>query len=185
MRQQAAAGDIILLFADESEVRTHPYLAHAWAKRGADLRVEAPGQSRKRCLLGARDSATAELLVITSDTKRSADFIDLLEAIDRRYDLGPSYEGPPVVLVLDNASIHRAGSATAALAKRSWIRVEWLPTYTPELNDIERDWRTLKRLYLANQSIFEIDALDQLIHLSICRMNDRASSSCTEFSSAA
>jgi hypothetical protein len=41
MKQQALAGDIVLLFANESEALTHPYLARAWAKRGADLRVEA------------------------------------------------------------------------------------------------------------------------------------------------
>jgi hypothetical protein len=33
-RQQAQAGDITLLFGDESEALTHPYLARAWAKRG-------------------------------------------------------------------------------------------------------------------------------------------------------
>jgi hypothetical protein len=32
LKQQAEAGDIILLSADESEALTHPYLAHAWAK---------------------------------------------------------------------------------------------------------------------------------------------------------
>src|SRR3954451_22659468 len=42
LKQQASAGDIILLFGDESEAVTHPYLARAWAKRGSDLRVEAP-----------------------------------------------------------------------------------------------------------------------------------------------
>ena len=42
-RAQAEAGDITLLFGDESEALTHPYLARAWAKRGADLRVPAPG----------------------------------------------------------------------------------------------------------------------------------------------
>ena len=41
----------MLLSQDESEALTHPYLAHAWAKRGADLRVPAPGQSRKLALL--------------------------------------------------------------------------------------------------------------------------------------
>lgn len=185
MREQAKAGDIILLFADESEALTHPYLAHAWAKRGADLRVEAPGQSRKRCLLGARNSSSGALLVITRDTKRSADFIDLLEAIDRQFDLGSAYVGPPVVLVLDNASIHKASSVRTALAARPWIQVEWLPTYASELNDIERDWRTLKCLYLANQSVFDIEVLDRLIHDSIRRMNERTSSSCSEFSKAA
>src|SRR3954451_6570676 len=46
-RQQAQAGDIVLLYGDESEALTHPYLAHAWAPRGADLRVAAPGQSQR------------------------------------------------------------------------------------------------------------------------------------------
>ncbi|WP_160320630.1 hypothetical protein [Methylobacterium sp. ARG-1] len=44
-KAQAEAGDIVLLFADESEALTHPYLARAWAERGADLRV--PGDYRK------------------------------------------------------------------------------------------------------------------------------------------
>jgi hypothetical protein len=46
--QQAAAGDIVLLYGDESEALTHPYLARAWAKSGADLRVPAPGQAKPR-----------------------------------------------------------------------------------------------------------------------------------------
>jgi hypothetical protein len=47
LKAQAEADDIVLLFADESEALTHPYLARAWAKRGADLRVPAPGQAKK------------------------------------------------------------------------------------------------------------------------------------------
>ena len=50
----------MLLFADESEALTHPYLAHAWAKRGADLRVEAPGQAKKVAMMGALDWRTAD-----------------------------------------------------------------------------------------------------------------------------
>jgi len=57
LKQQAEAGDITLLFGDESEALTHPYLARAWAKRGGDLRVEAPGQSKKRAMIGALDCA--------------------------------------------------------------------------------------------------------------------------------
>jgi len=83
---QAGAGDIVLLYADESEALTHPYLAHAWAERGADLRVRAPGQSKKVAMpdeplgstMGALDAATRELVVSTSPTKVSADFIAFL-----------------------------------------------------------------------------------------------------------
>ena len=37
-KAQAEAGDIVLLYGDESEALTYPYLARAWALRGADLR---------------------------------------------------------------------------------------------------------------------------------------------------
>jgi hypothetical protein len=46
-KAQAEAGDIVLLFSDESEALTHPYLARACGKHGADLRVSAPGNPRK------------------------------------------------------------------------------------------------------------------------------------------
>ena len=52
-KAQAEAGDIVLLFADESEALTHPYLARAWARRGADLRVPAPGQAEKVAMMGS------------------------------------------------------------------------------------------------------------------------------------
>ena len=78
LRQQAAAGDSVLLFADESECLTHPYLAYVWAKRGEDLRVPAPGQAQRRALLGALDATRGELIVVTSASKRSTDFIALL-----------------------------------------------------------------------------------------------------------
>jgi hypothetical protein len=43
-KRQAEAGYIILHYGDESEALTHPWLARAWARSGADLRVPAPGQ---------------------------------------------------------------------------------------------------------------------------------------------
>lgn len=125
-KAQAAVGDITLLFADESEALTHPYLAHAWARRGADLRVQAPGQARKVAMMGAQDAVTRELIVQTSPTKRSADFVTLLDEIDRRF--GPRAGNlRPVVLVLDNGPIHTSRLTSKALAERRWLTVEWLP----------------------------------------------------------
>jgi hypothetical protein len=88
-KAQAEAGDIVLLFADESEALTHPYLARAWAKRGADLRVPAPGQSKKVAMMGALDWLGRRLIVATSHSKRSVDFITLLETLDLLYGPKP------------------------------------------------------------------------------------------------
>ena len=84
-KRQAEAGDIVLLYGDESEALTHPYLARARAKPGADLRVPAPRQARKVAILGSLDHLTRQLSVHTSPTKRSSDFIAHLEQIDHLY----------------------------------------------------------------------------------------------------
>src|SRR4051794_19470186 len=121
-------------------------LAHVWAKKGADLRVPAPGQSAKVAMLGVLDWARRKLIVRTSRTKRSSDFIALLEEVDRRYGPRLGVAITPIVLVLDNGPIHTSKMSRAALAERAhWLTVEWLPKYAPELNDIEVLWRDLKR----------------------------------------
>ena len=171
LKQQAEAGDIVLLSADESEALTHPYLAHAWAKRGADLRVPAPGQSRKLALLGALDHAAGRLIVHRSRSKRSTDFIALLERLDGLYGPCPGRRSKPVVLVLDNGPIHVSKLSRAALDKRPWLTVEWLPKYAPELNDIERSWRDLKRHFLAHQTFPSIEELDSAVLAAVDSLN--------------
>jgi transposase len=186
LRQQAAAGDITLLFGDESEALTHPYLARAWAKRGCDLRIEAPGQSKKRAIIGALDCAAHKLIASTSATKRSSDFITFLGRLDAIYGPYPGRPDKPVVFVLDNGPIHTSKASQAALAVRDWLTIEWLPKYAPELNDIERSWRDLKRHFLAHQTFADIDHLDRAIHKAIADMNhERQSPLCTNLRIAA
>ncbi len=168
---QADAGDIVLLYADESEALTHPYLAHAWAERGADLRVQAPGQARKVTLMGALDAGTGELIVSTSPTKVGADFIAFLRRLDWRYGPKPGCDRLPVVLVLDNGPIHTSKASRAALAERPWIIVEWLPRYAPELNAIERNWRDLKRHHLAHHTFKDAADLTRAIHAAVKQLN--------------
>jgi transposase len=171
-KAQAEAGDIALLFADESEALTHPYLARAWAKRGADLRVPAPGQSKKVAMMGALDWLGRRLIVTTSHSKRSADFITLLETLDLLYGPKPGIQGKPVVIVLDNGPIHTSKATLAALAARAhWLTVEWLPKYAPELNDIEVVWHDLKAHHLAHQTFTDTETLDAAVHQAVAVLN--------------
>ena len=173
LKQQALAGDIVLLFADESEALTHPYLARAWARRGADLRVEAPGQARKIAMIGALDFVSRELIVETSRSKRSSDFIALLERIDRLYGPKPGEARKPLRIVLDNGPVHTSKATLAALAQRShWLTPEWLAKYAPELNDIERSWQTLKGRRLAHKTFESADHLETTIHEELAAMNE-------------
>ena len=173
LKAQAEAGDITLLYGDESEALTHPYLARAWAKRGADLRVPAPGQAKKVAMMGTLDYISRRLIVHTSRAKRSTDFIAHLEQLDRIY--GPAPGRPvakPVVLVEDNGPIHVSKATTAALkAREHWLTVEWLPKYAPELNDIEVVWGDLKAHHLAHQTFADPEMLDGAIHDAVEKLN--------------
>lgn len=172
LKAQAEAGDIVLLFGDESEALTHPYLARVWARRGADLRVPAPGQAKKVAMLGSLDHARRGLIVHTSPTKRSSDFIAHLEQLDRLYGPRPGRTPKPVVIVEDNGPIHASKLSRAALdTRKHWLRVEWLPKYAPELNDIEVVWHDLKAHHLAHKTFTDTTALDQSIHAAVGDLN--------------
>jgi transposase len=172
-----AAAAIDLIFIDESEALTHPCLARCWARRGSDLRIQAPGQAKRQAMLGAFNPVSRRLLVHFSSSKRSADFVDLLDRIGATY--GTAERTRPLVAVLDNGPIHTSKLTTKALAARPWLTLEWLPKYAPELNDpgsspgqaIERCRRALKQHQLANRTFADPDAFARAIPDAVARLN--------------
>ena len=69
--------------------------------------------------------------------------------------------GHPRIVVLDNAGIHRSRTVRAArreLAERG-IWLWYLPPYSPELNDIERTFRTLKHEAMPRRTFTATKAL--------------------------
>ena len=123
-------------------------------------------------MLGSFDHVTRRLIVHTSPTKRSSDFVAHLEHLDQFYGPKPGQFTKPVVLVLDNRPIHTSKRSLAALASRAhWLTVEWLPKYAPELNDIEGVWRDLKAHHLAHQTFADADALNTAIHQAVDALN--------------
>ena len=123
-------------------------------------------------MMGALEFATNHLSVVTSRTKRSSDFIDLLFELDRLCGPQPGTPHTPVVLVLDNGPVHTSKLTQQALADRAhWLAVEWLPKYAPELNDIEPAWKALKQNELAHQTFADADHLDRAIQAAVSNRN--------------
>lgn len=75
----------------------------------------------------------------------------------------------PLVVVLDRLNVHR--SAVRRLHERgaSWLDVEWLPAYAPDLNPVEALWSHAKYSALAN---FVPDDVDQLYDAVIQAVGD-------------
>ena len=68
-------------------------------------------------MLGAFDPLRRRLLVHTSATKRSTDFVALLDQLGAAY--GTTERARPLIAVLDNGPIHTSKLTTKALAART------------------------------------------------------------------
>ena len=123
-------------------------------------------------MLGSLDHVTRQLIVHTSPTKRSSDFVAHLDELDRLYGPRPGQPAKPVVLVEDNGPIqHEQALDGGACRPPNWLTVEWLPKHAPELNDIEVVWRDLKGHRLAHQTFADTDAPDRAIHHAVDELN--------------
>jgi DDE superfamily endonuclease len=133
-------------------------------------------------MMGALDFVSRQLAVATSQTKRRADFIALLERLDRIHGQKPGEAivvsdcggaaGKPVTIVLDNGQIHASQATRAALAERKpWLTPAWMAKHAPELNAIEREGKTLKADHLAHATFKNRDDLKIAIATAIESIN--------------
>jgi len=73
----------------------------------------------------------------------------------------------PLVIVLDNASIHRAKAIRHAVAmlEKQGVKFEFLSPYSPELNRIEVMWRLMKHRWLAAKRRSEAELEQAVKHM--------------------
>lgn len=127
---------------DETHLETNPYLCRVWHRKGQQPTVPAVGTNRRVTTFGSVEVCGRGRVEVVCAGQDSACFLLYLEALDARH----AATGREVYLVLDNGPAHRSKASAAALAARStWLHVIWLSRYSPQLNQKEREWRTLKR----------------------------------------
>ncbi len=101
---------------------------------------------------------TGWLIRHIGEHKNSANFCVLIDWIVQHYCPGEVWQGPKVVLVVDNYIIHRSQHTQALLARYAdRLSVLPLPTYAPQLNVIELLWKYLRRKVTHNHLYESID----------------------------
>ena len=129
-------------------------------------------------MIGSLDHRTRQLIVHTSPTKRSSDFIAHLEQLDRLYGSPNPDERHEAGRAGRQRTMDRSVSASSPLppSKRASIGspVEWPPKYAPELNDIEVVWHDLKAHNLAHYTFTDAADLDRAIHQAVQALNNGA-----------
>jgi transposase len=80
----------------------------------------------------------------------------------------PQGEHPEVVLLIDNAPWHAGQPVAEALADNPHLRLKRLPSYSPQLNPIERLWKLLRRRATHNRLFDRLADLKRSIRASLC-----------------
>jgi transposase len=133
----AAAGTGHVFFVDAAHFVFGTFVCYLWSFTRIFIRA-ASGRQRFN-VLGAWNAMTRQLITVTNTTVvNTATMCDLLRKIAA---LGLS---GPITLVLDNAR-YQHNAVVQALAKELEITLLFLPSYSPNLNLIERLWKFIKR----------------------------------------
>jgi transposase len=82
--------------------------------------------------------------------------------------LYPSDQHKRVVLIIDNAPWHRGKPIDEALADCPHLEFYRLPSYSPQLNVIERFWKLLRRRATHNRLFDSLADLKWSIRASLC-----------------
>jgi transposase len=142
---QAKHGTIELLFLDASHFVMGGFAGRVWSILRRWVRT-ASGRRRYN-MLGALNFITKKMETVCNDTYiTSVQVVELLEKLNRSFAL-------PIHIVLDNAS-YQTCKFVKDNAIRLGITLHYLPSYSPNLNLIERVWKLVKSKVL-NSAYFD------------------------------
>jgi transposase len=127
----------VVCFVDAAHFVHGAFLGYLWCF--TRLLIRGPSGRKRFNVLGAIDAITRELTTVTNDTT-----IDATATCELLRKLSARYPGLPLTLVLDNARYRRC-EPVRLLAAELRIELLYLPSYSPNLNLIERLWKFVKK----------------------------------------
>jgi transposase len=135
--EQARKGERVVYFVDAAHFVLAPFLGYLWSF--VRVFVKAPCGRQRFNVLGALDAVTHQLLTVTNDS-----YINALSVCDLIKIVAELNIGVPVTLILDNARYQKC-AIVFALAESLKVELVYLPSYSPNLNLIERMWKFTKK----------------------------------------
>lgn len=140
---QADKGEITLAYCDEvGFAPAHPNRS-AWTPIGKCHTSDAR-RGKRLNVVGALLSSGELFTVKLWETMTAALFVAFLGLL-------MEHVGKPLVVILDNASVHKAKATEPMLKllRQKGLRLYFLPPYSPELNRIEKLWHKMKYEWMA------------------------------------
>ncbi|MCP4752099.1 MAG: IS630 family transposase [Proteobacteria bacterium] len=136
-----------IFFQDEVGFATEGTLAHTWGEKAKKIEIENHGRHGRMNLIGAFELGTGVFHgVLTSFSVNACRFRRFICHLKRKM------RTDRILLICDNASFHKAKWFTEwSKEQSSWLKLEFLPAYSPDFNPIERLWRWMKTEFIHNR----------------------------------
>ena len=125
-------------FVDESHFTNEPYVQRGWCRKGQQVKVPTPTQRQSATLFGALHLRTQHFYWKRAARGTSKLFLEFLHPLHQRFPKAL------LILILDNATMHKSRAVKRLLTQHDWVVREHLAPYSPEYNPIERFWQWLK-----------------------------------------
>jgi len=126
-------------------------LAYGWIKKGEDNIIKSNTGRQRVNINGAIDAETHNVIVRNDESINAASTIELLKKIEEFYPLAVV-----IYIICDNAKYYRSKLVREFLTT-SKIQLVFLPSYSPNLNLIERLWKFMKKKILYNKYYEKFD----------------------------
>lgn len=146
------------LYEDECDIHQLPTIRGQYQRRGQQKQVPTPGNNKKQPIFGFLNVLTGEWHYFLTTRKRSVEFIGCLHELYKCYPEGP------ILLFVDNASIHKSKLTCRWLANHPRFEVSYLPAYSGhQTNPVEKVWWALKDEVCANYMYPCLEAVQDAI----------------------
>jgi transposase len=153
VRQAQRAVEVFCV--DASHVTNEPYVQRGWCRKGPQVKVPTPTQRQSATLFGALPLRTQRFYWKRAARGTSKRFLEFLHQLHQRFPTAL------LILILDNATIHKSRAVKRFLTQHDWVVLEHLAPYSPAYNPIERFWQWLKaKVYGATA----FDTIDDVIN---------------------
>jgi transposase len=147
--------EVEVLFLDAVHPEHNAMAAYGWLKRGEKREIRTNSGRERLNLHGAINAETLEVTVIESESINDDSTIQLLNILENKYAIAAT-----IFVILDNARYHYSRKVQKFLSS-SKIKLVFLPSYSPNLNLIERLWKFFKKKVLYNTYYPGIDEFRQ------------------------
>jgi len=145
MLKNSKKPDEPIYFMDGVHPQHNSVTAYGWIKKGHTQTIKSNSGRARLNLNGAVDPQNCEVVIRADQKLNAQSTIELFKMLESKH-----LNAQKIYVIADNARYYRNSEVQQYLAN-SRIKLIFLPTYSPNLNLIERLWKYFRKMVLYNK----------------------------------